>query len=60
MAQFSAALWCHSVSESYTLPPYRCTAMSQMVVTPPHAAARVPVSKVSEASVPPNGSSKWV
>ena len=29
-------------------------------VVPPHAAARVPVSKVSLASVPPNGSSKWV
>ncbi len=31
-----------------------------MVVVPPHAAARVPVSNVSMASVPPNGSSKWV
>src|SRR5215217_9021382 len=29
-------------------------------VVPPHAAARVPVSKVSEAAVPPNGSSMWV
>ena len=31
-----------------------------IVVVPPQAAARVPVSKVSEASVPPNGSSMWV
>jgi hypothetical protein len=29
-------------------------------VVPPQAAARVPVSKVSEAAVPPNGSSMWV
>ena len=26
-----------------------------MVVVPPQAAARVPISKVSEAKVPPNG-----
>lgn len=31
-----------------------------MVVVPPQAAARVPVSKVSEAKVPPNGSSMCV
>ena len=31
-----------------------------IVVVPPQAAARVPVSKVSEAAVPPNGSSMWV
>src|SRR4051794_7285854 len=29
-------------------------------VVPPQAAARVPVSKVSEALVPPKGSSMWV
>src|SRR5512133_3596988 len=29
-------------------------------VVPPQAAARVPVSKLSEAWVPPNGSSMWV
>src|SRR3954447_6750576 len=34
--------------------------MSTMVVTPPHAAARDPVSNVSDAKVPPNGSSMWV
>ena len=31
-----------------------------IVVVPPQAAARVPVSKVSEATVPPNGISMWV
>ncbi len=31
-----------------------------MLVVPPQAAARVPVSKVSEALVPPNGSSMCV
>ena len=38
----------------------RCTAKSMIVVVPPQAAARVPVSNVSEAQVPPNGSSMWV
>ena len=40
--------------------PRDWTAKSTMVVVPPQAAARVPVSKVSEAKVPPNGSSMWV
>ena len=31
-----------------------------IVVVPPQAAARVPVSKVSLALVPPNGSCMWV
>src|SRR5918994_1948118 len=31
-----------------------------IVVVPPQAGARVPVSKVSEAAVPPKGSSMWV
>ena len=31
-----------------------------MLVVPPKAAARVPVSNVSLAKVPPNGSSMWV
>jgi hypothetical protein len=35
-------------------------AKSTMVVVPPHAAARVPVSKVSAAVVPPNGISMCV
>ena len=36
------------------------TAKSTIEVVPPNAAARVPVSKVSLAKVPPNGSSMWV
>ena len=43
-----------------TRSPVRCTAKSMMVVVPPQAAARVPVSNVSEAKVPPKGSSMWV
>ena len=35
-------------------------AKSTMHVVPPYAAARVPVSKVSEVTVPPNGISMWV
>jgi hypothetical protein len=35
-------------------------AKSMIVVVPPIAAARVPVSKVSLASVPPNGNCMWV
>ena len=35
-------------------------AKSTIVVVPPHAAARVPVSNVSAATVPPNGISMWV
>ena len=41
-------------------PPLVWTAKSMIVVVPPQAAARVPVSKLSEAKVPPNGSSMWV
>src|SRR5688572_17506372 len=37
-----------------------CTAKSTMEVVPPNAAAIVPVSKSSEANVPPNGSSMCV
>ncbi len=40
--------------------PYVCTAKSMIIVVPPQAAARVPVSNVSDAAVPPNGSSMWV
>ena len=40
--------------------PFVCTAKSMIVVVPPHAAAREPVSNVSEADVPPKGSSMWV
>ena len=35
-------------------------AKSTMLVVPPNAAARVPVSKVSDDRVPPNGISMWV
>jgi len=35
-------------------------AKSTIVVVPPHAAARVPVSNVSAANVPPNGISMCV
>ena len=35
-------------------------AKSTIVVVPPHAAARVPVSNLSAATVPPNGISMWV
>ena len=40
--------------------PRDWTAKSMIVVVPPNAAARVPVSNVSLANVPPNGSSMWV
>ncbi len=40
--------------------PVVCTAKSITLVVPPQAAAVVPGSKVSDAAVPPNGSSKWV
>ncbi len=36
------------------------TAKSTIVVVPPQAAARVPVSNVSTEKVPPNGISMWV
>src|SRR5688572_25052573 len=60
MAQFPAAFSCHAARPSWTRSPVRWTAKSTIVVVPPHAAARVPVSKVSEANVPPNGSSMCV
>src|ERR1044071_4606455 len=41
-------------------PPFCWIAKSTMVVVPPCAAATVPVSKSSDAVVPPNGSSMWV
>ena len=60
MAQLPSALLCQSARPSCTFSPVRCTAKSTIVVTPPHAAAMVPVSNVSDAAVPPNGSSMWV
>ena len=60
MWQLPSALACQAASPSWTFSPVRCTAKSMIVVVPPKAAALVPVSKVSEANVPPNGSSMWV
>ena len=40
--------------------PLAWTAKSMIVVVPPHAAALVPVSKVSAENVPPNGISMCV
>ena len=40
--------------------PFAWIAKSTMHVVPPYAAARVPVSKLSEDTVPPNGISIWV
>src|SRR3954470_10689007 len=60
MAQLPSALACQASRPSRSEWPTLCTAKSTIVVVPPQAAARVPVSKVSEAKVPPNGSSMWV
>src|SRR5690606_32241909 len=49
-----------AASPSWTRSPVRWTAKSTIVVVPPQAAARVPVSNVSDAFVPPNGSSMCV
>ena len=47
MWQLPSALACQAASPSCTTSPVRCTAKSMIVVVPPKAAARVPVSKVS-------------
>ena len=60
MWQLPSALACQAARPSCTTSPVRCTAKSMIVVVPPNAAARVPVSNVSVANVPPNGSSMWV
>lgn len=60
MAQLPSALAFQASRPSRSERPTLCTAKSTMVVVPPQAAARVPVSKVSEAKVPPKGSSMWV
>src|SRR5918998_87589 len=60
MAHSPSALACQAARPSCTTSPVRCTAKSMIVVVPPHAAARVPVSNVSDANVPPNGSSMCV
>ena len=60
MAQLPSAFACQAARPSCTTSPVRCTAKSMIVVVPPQAAARVPVSNVSDATVPPNGSSMCV
>src|SRR6266481_6484443 len=60
MAQLPSALACHRSSVASSEVPLACTAKSMMVVVPPHAAARVPVSKVSAENVPPKGISMCV
>ena len=49
MAHCPSALANQASRHSRTSSPSRCTAKSMMVVVPPWAAARVPVSNVSEA-----------
>ena len=60
MAHWPSALACQASRPSRSDPPTDWMAKSTMVVVPPQAAARVPVSKVSAATVPPNGISMWV
>src|SRR3954468_23812652 len=60
MAQLPPALSCQRATWSWTRCPCACTTKSTMVVVPPQAAARVPVSNVSEAWVPPKGLSMCV
>src|ERR1019366_9388097 len=60
MAQLASALACHASSPSRRLLPLDWIAKSMIVVVPPKAAARVPVSKVSTECVPPKGISKGV
>src|SRR4051795_7793987 len=60
MQALPSAFAFHASRPSRRLWPFDWTAKSTMVVVPPKAAARVPVSNVSLANVPPNGSSMWV
>src|SRR5208282_1424112 len=60
MAQLPSALACHLSSVASSEVPLAWTAKSMIVVVPPQAAARVPVSKVSTENVPPNGISMCV
>src|ERR1700677_5066736 len=60
MSQLPSALPCHLSRVASSDVPLACTAKSTMVVVPPHAAARVPVSNVSAENVPPNGISMCV
>src|SRR5487761_919069 len=60
MAQLPSAFACHLSSVDSSELPLACTAKSMIVVVPPQAAARVPVSNVSAENVPPNGISMCV
>src|SRR5487761_276224 len=60
MAQLPSAFACHLSSVDSSELPLACTAKSMIVVVPPQAAARVPVSNVSAENVPPHGISMCV
>ena len=60
MTALPSALACQASRPVRSAWPLDWTAKSTMDVVPPKAAARVPVSKVSLANVPPNGSSMCV
>ena len=60
MTALPSAFACHASRPARRLWPLDWTAKSTIEVVPPKAAARVPVSNVSLAKVPPNGSSMWV
>src|SRR5215472_16792644 len=60
IAQLPSAFSCHLSRVASRVEPLGCTAKSMIVVVPPHAAAFVPVSKVSTENVPPNGISMCV
>ena len=60
MQALPSAFFHHVSSASRMRVPRPWMAKSTIVVVPPKAAARVPVSKSSEEVVPPNGMSRWV
>jgi hypothetical protein len=47
-------------SVSRSVAPLGWMAKSMCIVVPPKAAARCPLKKSSEETVPPNGMSRWV
>ena len=60
MTALPSALACQASRPARSEDPFDWTAKSTIDVVPPNAAARVPVSNVSFANVPPKGSSMWV
>src|SRR6202050_1860737 len=60
IVQLPSALECHLSRVPSSEVPLAWTAKATMVVVPPQAAARVPVSNVSTENVPPNGISMCV